>query len=72
VTNYGADTVSVIDEATDTVTATVPVGTGPAGVAVDPAARTAYVANYNSGRPGVQRSLSRPSRSRSSANSNSN
>ena len=40
---------SVIDAATDTVTATVPVGPDPDGVAVDPAARTAYVANGGSG-----------------------
>ena len=31
VTNNGADTVSVIDEATDTVTATIPVGRTPDG-----------------------------------------
>ena len=37
---------SVIDEATNTVTATIPVGSDPYGVAVDPAARTVYVANY--------------------------
>jgi serine/threonine-protein kinase len=30
-----------------TVTATIDVGTGPDGVAVDPAARTAYVANFS-------------------------
>ena len=38
-------TVSVIDEATRTVTATVPVGADPDGVAVDPTSHTAYVAN---------------------------
>ena len=32
-----------------TVTATIPVGSEPAGVAVDPAAGTVYVANYNAG-----------------------
>jgi len=31
------------------VTRTIPVGSGPAGVAVDPAARTVYVANTGSG-----------------------
>ena len=36
---------SVIDEATRTVTATIPVGREPYGVAVDPAAGTVYVAN---------------------------
>ena len=48
-TNNYAGTVSVVDEATNTVTATVPVGSGPYGMAVDPAAHTAYVANSNSG-----------------------
>ena len=43
------DTVSVIDEATNKVTHTIPVGSAPYGVAVDPAARTAYVTNYSSG-----------------------
>jgi len=46
VTNFGGDTVAVIDEATRTVTATIPVGSTPDGVAVDPAARTAYVVNF--------------------------
>jgi len=52
VTNGGDDTVgddgtvSVIDEATMTVTRTIPVGFNPDGVAVDPAARTVYVANF--------------------------
>ena len=45
-TNTGANTVSVIDEATSTVTATIPVGSGPIGVAVDPATGTVYVANW--------------------------
>ena len=45
VANFDGDTVSVIDEATDTVTATIPVGRTPIGVALDPAARTAYVVN---------------------------
>ena len=44
VTNYGDDTLSLIDESTDTVTATVPVGIGePEGVAVDPITDTVYV-----------------------------
>ena len=48
VTNTGDDTVgddgtvSVIDEATMTVTRTIPMGFNPDGVAVDPAARTVY------------------------------
>jgi serine/threonine-protein kinase len=41
--------VSVIDEATNTVTRTIPVGSTPYGVAADPAARTVYVANYSGG-----------------------
>jgi YVTN family beta-propeller protein len=45
VTNLGDNTVSVINEATNTVTGTIPVGSGPYGVAVDPAARTVYVTN---------------------------
>ena len=40
---------SVIDEATRAVTATIPVGTSPDGVAVDPVARTVYVANAGAG-----------------------
>ena len=49
VVNDGDGTVSVIDEATRTVTATIPVGHEPIAVAVDPAARTAYVANAGDG-----------------------
>jgi YVTN family beta-propeller protein len=49
VTNYGSGTVSVIDEATNTVTANIAVGSGPTGVAVNPATNTAYVTNYGSG-----------------------
>jgi DNA-binding beta-propeller fold protein YncE len=37
--------VSVIDAATNAVTATVPVGSDPFGVAADPGAGTVYVAN---------------------------
>ena len=39
------NTVSVIDTATNTVTATVNVGRSPAGVAVTPDGRKVYVAN---------------------------
>ena len=46
VANDGDDTVSVIDAASGTVTATIPVGAVPSAVAVDPAAGTVYVANY--------------------------
>ena len=49
VPNYGDGTVSVIDEATNTVTRTIPVGSGPYGVAVDPASRTVYVTNSGDG-----------------------
>ena len=38
---------SVIDGATNTVVAPVPVGAGPLGVAVDPTTHTGYVANGN-------------------------
>ena len=47
ITNYGSDTVSVINTATNTVTTNVPVGSWPKGVAVDPGT-SAYVANYAS------------------------
>jgi YVTN family beta-propeller protein len=45
VADFGGGTVSVIDGATSTVTATVRVGSSPEGVAVDPGIHTAYVAN---------------------------
>ncbi|MGW2698772.1 YncE family protein [Streptomyces sp. NPDC001340] len=45
VTNFGSDSVSVIDTGTNTVTATVPVGDGPFDVAVTPDGTRAYVAN---------------------------
>jgi YVTN family beta-propeller protein len=48
VTNNGSNTVSVIDRATNTVVATIPVGPGPYGVAVTPDGAYAYVANYGS------------------------
>ena len=43
--NGGASTVSVINETTGKVTAAIPVGSNPDGVAVDPTTHTAYVAN---------------------------
>ncbi len=49
VTDYYDGTVSVIDGATNTVTATIPVGSGPDGVGVDPATDTVYVTNFNDG-----------------------
>jgi YVTN family beta-propeller protein len=45
VTNANDGTVSVINAATNTVTATIPVGSSPQGVAVDTATHTAYVTN---------------------------
>ena len=45
ITNATSNTVSVIDTASDTVTATVPVGNGPTGVAINPAGTRVYVAN---------------------------
>jgi YVTN family beta-propeller protein len=48
ITNQGSNTVSVIDTATNTVTATIPVGSQPVGVAVAPDRSKAYVGNANS------------------------
>jgi YVTN family beta-propeller protein len=47
VSDFGADTVTVIDTASATVVATVPVGPGPLGVAVNWAGTRAYVGNSN-------------------------
>jgi len=41
-----AGTVSVINQASNLVTATIPVGSWPAGVAVNPLTNTIYVTNY--------------------------
>ena len=51
VTNGGDGTVSAIDAATDSVVATVAVGSYPRGVAVNPASASAriYVSNFNDG-----------------------
>ncbi len=48
ITNAFDNTVSVIDTASNTVVATVPVGTTPFGVAVNPAGTFVYVANFDS------------------------
>src|SRR5436190_1852037 len=48
VANLNSNNVSVIDTATNTVVATVAVGSFPFGVAVDPAGSRAYVTNNNS------------------------
>ncbi len=45
VANFGSNTVSVIDTATNAVTATIPVGYEPFGVAVSPDGSRVYVAN---------------------------
>jgi YVTN family beta-propeller protein len=47
VTNNNADTVSVINTASNMVSATIPVGGGPLGVAVSPDGSTVYVTNNN-------------------------
>ena len=47
VTNRGSNNVSVIDTATNTVVASVPVGTEPVGVAVTPAGTRVYVTSLN-------------------------
>ena len=49
ITNSANDTVSVIDMATNNVTTTVPVGSGPGGVAVTSDEKMVYVANSNDG-----------------------
>ncbi|WP_203986125.1 beta-propeller fold lactonase family protein [Sphaerisporangium rufum] len=48
VANFGSDTVSVIDTATNTVIRTVAVGDGPWGVAFSPDGTRAYVTNSGS------------------------
>jgi len=48
VANTISSTVSVIDTATNTVVATVPVGFVPVGIAATPDGRKVYVANYES------------------------
>jgi YVTN family beta-propeller protein len=46
VVNQNDDTVSVLDTASKTVVATIPVGGSPEGVAVTPDAKHVYVANF--------------------------
>ncbi len=48
ITNYANGTVSVIDLPNNTVTATIPVGSGPFGVAVNTPTEEVYVANWDS------------------------
>jgi YVTN family beta-propeller protein len=45
VTNRGSNSVSVIDTASNTVVATIPVGAFPEGVAITPDGTRAYVTN---------------------------
>lgn len=45
VTNFNSNTVSVIDTSSDTVIATIPVGTAPFGVAVNEIKKRVYVGN---------------------------
>ena len=47
ITNQRSNTVSVIDTATNTVSATIPVGVNPVGVAVNPGGSKVYVANLS-------------------------
>ena len=49
VTNFKDGTVSVISGQTSTVTATIPVGTSPVGVAVSPLTGDVYVTNFKDG-----------------------
>ena len=46
ITNFNANTVSVIDTTSNTVAATIPVGSAPWGVAVSPDGSTVYVTNF--------------------------
>jgi YVTN family beta-propeller protein len=48
VANFGANNVSVIDGATNAITATVTAGTNPTALAIDAAQNLIYVANLNS------------------------
>ena len=46
VTNQYGNTVSVVDGATSTVTATIGVGLQPTGMGIDPATGSVYIANH--------------------------
>jgi YVTN family beta-propeller protein len=48
VTNFGSNSVSVVDAATNRVVSTLPVGAGPRGIAVNSATGRAYVVNSGS------------------------
>ncbi|MSY45465.1 MAG: YncE family protein, partial [Actinobacteria bacterium] len=49
VTDFNTDTVSVINTATNTVSATITVGDGPYGVVITPDGTKAYVTNRRDG-----------------------
>jgi YVTN family beta-propeller protein len=49
VTNVGSGTVSVLDTATNAISATLPVGASPTDVAISPDGHSAYVADRDSG-----------------------
>ena len=48
VTNFGSDTVSVIDPTTNTVIKNITVGDGPISIDIDTFGDAMYVANYDS------------------------
>jgi YVTN family beta-propeller protein len=49
VANFTSGTVSVIDTGSETVSDTITVGTGPSGIAINPAGTVAYVTNTTDG-----------------------
>jgi uncharacterized repeat protein (TIGR02543 family) len=49
VSSFGTDRVTVVDGATGSIAASIPVGAMPYGVAVNPAGTRAYVANFGDG-----------------------
>ena len=49
IANINSNTVSVIDTTTNTLTATIPVGSGPSGLVASPDGTTVYVSNFNDG-----------------------
>jgi YVTN family beta-propeller protein len=53
ITNLNSNTVTVINTANNNFTVTVPVGTGPEGVAASPDGTRVYVTNINYGGPGT-------------------
>ena len=49
VTNAGNNTISIIDSTKNEIINTIRVGVWPAGIAIDPSAKMAYVVNSNEG-----------------------